>query len=74
MSEDSFTIELMYDSANFSTLELPEGTRTVGHLKAYKGIEGSNVTTNVAGIERSDDYVIPSGSYVAIVTTNKVGG
>jgi|TARA_X000001382_G_C3170723_1_gene179377 hypothetical protein len=74
MSEDSFTIELMYDSANFSTLELPDGVRTVGHLKAYKDIEGSNVTTNVGGVERSDDYVIPSGSYVAIVTTNKVGG
>jgi len=68
------TIELMYDSANFSTLELPSDVLTVGHLKTFKGIEGSNVTTNVGGVERSDSYELPQGAFVAIVTTNKVGG
>tara|TARA_R110002167_G_scaffold229508_2_gene434780 strand:- start:134 stop:355 length:222 start_codon:yes stop_codon:yes gene_type:complete len=67
-------IKLMYDSANFAETELPSGVTTVGHLKAYKDIEGSNVTTNVGGIERSDDYVLTDGAFVAIVTTNKVGG
>ncbi len=71
---NAINIKLMYNSSNFSDLELPSDVTTVGHLKRFKEAEGSNVTVNVNGVERADDALLTDGAFVAIVTTNKLGG